>query len=625
MIKLKGNVIAIDTETTGLDPYYEKHKVFLFTAYSNLGESLKVYSDEPNFKTIIQSLFYDPSKELIAHNMKFDLTMLIACGVLNLRKVYKSGVKLHCTLLQSILINNLGYHNLAYLTSKYLKIDVTGKDVCQDWLTKNKKSFKNKYNRDPNYSDIPSGIIEPYAMNDPEWCLKLHYKFKKPMSEIPDLYNRELLIIFVTIEMEFNGLYIDIKKSNKLYDKSCSDLKILEMLIYKTAEEKVNLNSPKQMSKLLFKKLKLLGSTTTKTGALSTGTPALYRLISTEVLKIFIDSENKKTPVKKFLEKLFKFSKTDILLGMIIKYKELSKVSKTYYRVIVNQHIKTENKSIGYIHNIFNLFNTVTGRMSSGSGKRNIGLNVQSMSKVGGPRQCVIAKPGYTNIHNDYSQIELRLGAHYSKDKVMCQAIINGEDLHTKTAIGIFKEDAEDITKQQRDIAKTLNFGIWYGMGPKALQEKLFKDAGMIINRSQAIKYINNYKKTYPGVNALMKSCDIQIQKREYITNDFKRRNYVNKKESYKAVNYLIQGAAADVMKDAVVNCWEYIIKKKLDVKIILLVHDEIVFQISNKYDIKKVNKALLKIMNNYNFSVPLKTDSKYYKGMVSWEDKKDL
>ncbi len=625
--KLKGDIVAIDTETTGLDPYYSKHKVFMFIWYSNFGEKGFMYSNASGFKEFIRGIFYDKTKKVIAHNMKFDLTMLASDGILDIKKVYLEGARLHCTMLQSILINNLSAHNLGYLTSKYLRLDTAGKNVCLDWIRDNKRKFKKEYGREPNFSDIPKNIIEPYAMNDAEWCIKLHYYFMKPISEMQKLYDREVMMIFATILMEFNGLYVDLKKAKELNSQAAIDLKLLRFLICKESNRQLNINSPKQLTQLLFKEMELYPKERTKKKkAPSTSTSALYKLISKDLFTIFLADDNRKNSIKIFLKGLFAFNKTDRVMGLIIKYRELKKLHGSYYRVIVEQHQKTDDPRIVKLKFFINPFDTRTGRMSSGAKGKNRSINLQSMPKVGGPRQCIIAKPGYVNIHNDYAQIELRLGAHYSKDQKMIDAILNGEDLHTKTAAGVFNVDLEDVIKKQRQVAKTLNFGIWYGMGATSLKEKLFTDAGIDVNFSKAKQFIFNYKKMYPGIKRLMTEADVNVKRNGFIKNEFGRRSFVNVKESYKAVNYLIQGCAADIMKESIARCLDYIITSNLDVTMILSIHDEIIFQIRADQDVYRINQVLVALMVDHpGFTVPLESSSDSYGALTAWSDKSEL
>jgi len=619
MKKLKGKIIAIDSETTGFDPFHQKHKVFMISYYTSAGEKGIIYKDQKKIKEFIQMIFYDKKNEIVAHNMKFDFTMFCAMGYIDYKKVFLNGAKIHCTMVQSKLIYNLGLHNLKFLTRRYLRINTDSKEVCKDWLRENKRSFKKEFNRDPNYSDIPKDIITQYALDDAEWCLKLHYKFTVPRNKMLPLYTNEIGQIFVTYEMESTGVCVNIKTLKNINKTISKDIIYLLKQLYNIIGKEINPASSKQVGEILFGDI--FNFPVLKMGKTlpSTSEEALSYILP-ENLKLYVKEHQYNQDLRSFISKCKKLNKDFIIVAMILKYRQLIKIYNTYTQPLEEQaaiNCLKNHKDYGIIYCKFNPYSTVTGRYSAGGGKRiGTGIAIHSVPKKGIVRKCFTAIPGNINICNDYSQIELRVGAHFSNDKDMIASIIHNKDLHTLTACKITGKLAKDVTNEERGIAKTINFGIWYGMGPKALSSVLG------ISYGKATQFIRKYKKAFKKITTLMMNNETSIKSKGYVENIFGRKNYCREDESYKSTNFLIQGCAADIMKVAMFNCWKYKVKNNLPVKILMTVHDEIIFQIK-KTRWKAINKNLIKIMEDFHqFKVPIRTDSEYYTEKTSWAEK---
>jgi DNA polymerase-1 len=324
-----------------------------------------------------------------------------------------------------------------------------------------------------------------------------------------------------------------------------------------------NINSPQQLSNVLFEKLKLPIIKKTKTGA-STDESVLRKLAPNHPL-----------------------------VGLILEYRSLSKLKSTY----IDSLPELINKKTGKVHTSFNQTVTATGRLSSSDPNlQNIPIKTEVGREI--RRAFVPLDKKDTLISADYSQIELRILAHLSGDKELINAFKKGHDIHTYTASLVFGVKEKDVTKKMRSQAKTVNFGIVYGMSPYGLSR------GLEIDVADAERFIQNYFERYPGVKEYLNDTIETVRKQGYVTTILNRRRYipdiaspnVNMRQFAEraAINTPIQGSAADLIKVAMLNIWEAFEKRGFESKMILQVHDELVFEAkpNEAHDLKEIVKA---------------------------------
>jgi len=393
-------------------------------------------------------------------------------------------------------------------------------------------------------------------------------------------------LIEVLYKIEATGVKLNIDFLKELSKSVTLKLENLTKEIYNMVGEEFNLNSPKQLSKILFEKLKLPIIKKIKTGA------------STDV---------------EVLEELSKISPLAVIL---LNYRQLTKLKNTYIDTLPNIVNKTTNK----VHTSFNQTGTSTGRLSSENPNlQNIPIKTEIGREI--RKAFIPSKPEWKILSADYSQIDLRVLAHFSMDKNLIDAFNKDEDIHTRTAIEIFNIPKEMVDSEKRRIAKTVNFGIIYGMTPFGLAKELK------ISKEQAKEYIENYFLKYPGVKMYMIGAvekakklgyvDTILNRRRYITNINSKNRIIRESAEREAINMPIQGSASDIIKLAMINIYNTIKKENLSSKMILQVHDELVFECNPK-ELDLLRKILKEIMENPTISgkplklrVPLKIDIK--------------
>ena len=370
--------------------------------------------------------------------------------------------------------------------------------------------------------------------------------------------------------MQEKGIKVDVKFLEKLKIKSLEYTNNLTQKIYKLSKKEFNINSPKQLGEVLFEELKLPPSKKTKTGY-STGEQVLQKL----------KDEHEIIPI-------------------ILQYREAFKLQSTYIEPLLELGSKKEDNRI---HTSFLQTGTATGRLSSKNPNlQNIPVRSESGREI---RNAFIAKDGYKLLSIDYSQIELRLLAHFSKDEALVNAFNSGADIHTQTAIEIFgKEEAQE----KRNIAKSINFGLLYGMGAKKLGETLG------IPAKEAKVYIEKYFETFPTIKTFMTSIQEKAMEDGYVNTLFNRHrnfDFANAAPMLKAgflresVNTVFQGSAADLIKKSMLEIYN-IYKNNCEVNMLLQIHDELIFEIKEDI-IEEVSVELQNIMKNiYKLDIPL-------------------
>ena len=379
---------------------------------------------------------------------------------------------------------------------------------------------------------------------------KLQEITMKKLEEINavDLFNNiDMPTVTVLANMQWNGMYADLEELNKFGNQLKEQLEIKTKMIYEMAGEEFNINSTKQLGEILFEKMKLPVIKKTKSG------------YSTDV------------------DVLEKLKKEDPIISEILDYRQLMKLNSTYVEGL-KPYINPKTKRI---HSFFHQTITATGRISSTEPNlQNIPTRFELGKQV---RKIFKPEQGKVYIDADYSQIELRVLAHMSEDTHMVQAFKDGEDIHRQAASKVFKTPMEEVTKEQRSNAKAVNFGIVYGISDFGLGEQLG------ISRKIAKQYIQEYLQEYAGIKNFMDDMKEKAKETGYVETLFNRRRYIPELKSNNymvrqfgeraAMNTPIQGTAADIMKIAMINVYKKLIEEKLDAKIVLQVHDEMMIE----------------------------------------------
>ena len=401
-------------------------------------------------------------------------------------------------------------------------------------------------------------------------------------------YDIELPLVRVLANMEIKGFLIDKESLVKFNEELKQKLSVLEEEIYTLAGENFNINSPKQLGVILFEKLGLKSAKKTKTGY-STNAEVLEKLAD--------DNE---------------------IVRKILEYRQISKLKSTYGDGL----LCVADDKTGRVYSKFNQTVTVTGRISSSEPNlQNIPVRTELGSQI---RKMFVAKEGCVLVDADYSQIELRVLAHISGDEALSDAFKNGIDVHTLTASGVFGVGIEDVTPVMRSHAKTVNFGIVYGMGDFSLA----KDLGISVK--EARDYINNYFDKYKGVAEYMNSIIVSAKNDGYVETMFSRRRRISEINSSNfmlrsagermARNTPIQGTAADIIKIAMVSVDRELRKRNLKSSLILQVHDELIIEAAKEEE-NEVKQILKDCMENAaKLSVPLVAEAK---SAYSWYDAK--
>ncbi|RMF69007.1 MAG: DNA polymerase I, partial [Calditrichaeota bacterium] len=482
---------------------------------------------------VLKPLLEDPKLKKCGHNIKYDMLVLVRHGIA-LR-----GLSFD-TMVASYLINpTLRQHNLDALALEHLDYVKT---PTSDLIGKGKKQLS--------MLDVPVEQVAKYACEDADITLRLMEIFEPQLKDagLLDLFRDvEIPLIDVLLDVEKNGVALDLQFLKKMSHKMARTLEDLVKKIYDLAGEEFNINSTQQLGHILFEKLGLPKKKRTKTG------------YSTDV---------------KVLEELAKLHE---LPRTLMEYRELTKLKSTYVDALPS----LVNPETGRLHTSYNQTVAATGRLSSSDPNlQNIPIRTELGREI--RRAFVPGDAEHVILDADYSQIELRIMAHLSKDPVLIEAFRNDEDIHAKTASLIFQIPPEDLTPEHRRRAKEINFGIMYGMGVYGLATRLQ------ISNEEARDFIDSYFALYAKVHEFVQKMQQQAEEKGYVTTLLNRRRYIPefKSKNYNirefakrtAVNTPIQGTAAELIKVAMINIWRKLKEKSFRTKMILQVHDELVF-----------------------------------------------
>ncbi len=565
----KQESFCFDTETTSLDV----NNTELVGISFSYNESEAFYVDLPDNYHLSQKIvnefkevFEDPKIGKTGQNIKFDIS------VLRWYDIDLKG-KLFDTMLAHYLIQPDMRHNMDFLAETYLKYKPIPIEDLIGKRGKNQLSMR----------VINPEIVKDYASEDADITLQLRNVFEPMLSETNtnELFeNIEMPLVPVLSSMEAEGINLDGDAMNDYSDKLQHELQGVIKKIYKLSGQEFNISSPKQLGEILFEKLKITDKPKrTKTKQYSTGEEVLIKLVN-------------KHPV----------------VSLILDYRSLTKLKSTY----VDALPLLINSRTGRIHTSFNQAVTATGRLSSNNPNlQNIPIRTEQGREI--RKAFVPRNKNYTLLAADYSQIELRLIAELSNDKAMQDAFRNGLDIHTATASKVYKIKLDEVNPDMRRTAKIVNFSIIYGASAFGISEKLN------IPRREAADLIEQYFIEYPGIKEYM-NTNIEFARRNgYVETIMGRRRYlkdINSNNSVvrgfaerNAINAPIQGSSADIIKIAMIDIYKEFREKKLNSKMILQVHDELVFDVL-KDEIPQVKTIVKnKMVNSYKMSIPLEID----------------
>ena len=562
-------VVSFDTETETLNSLETKLIGISFSWEKHTGYFISFNNDKKKNNEFIELLkpFFESNKiEKVGHNLKFDIKVLFKYGISVCAPIYD-------TMIAHYIINPDMRHNLDSLAESYLNHSPISEEDLIGKKGKNQKSIR----------DISIEEITKYSVQDPDLCLQLKEIFDKEIKDnnLSEIFSEiELPIIEVLSFMEKEGIKIDEKYLKSLEDDFQNELNILENKIFKESGEDFNLNSPKQLGEILFNKLKLVSNPKkTKTGQFST---------SEEVLSAL--------------------SKDHKIISNILEWRSLDKLLNTYVKALPNEI----NSSTGRIHTKFNQAVTSTGRLSSNNPNlQNIPIRTENGQKI---RKAFTPRDkDFILMCADYSQIELRVIASLSGDINMIDAFNKDEDIHTSTASRIFNVNKDKVSREQRSNAKTVNFGIIYGVSAFGLSQQTD------LNRKESKILIDNYYENYPTLKEYMsKQIDFAREngyvetlmgRRRYLTNINSQNGMIRSADERNAVNAPIQGSAADIIKIAMKNIFNILNEKQFKSKMILQVHDELVFDV-HLSELDKIKKVVKNSMENaVTLDIPLKVD----------------
>ena len=569
-------LVCIDFETTGLDTLTDEIIGISFAIKSKeafyLDLSGRTNIDKEACKKLVFDTLAKEDIKIIGHNLKYEYKMMRAIDK-------KMGNMYFDTMVAAYLINpSRGRYNMDDLALSYLSYNT----IKYSDITDNAKKT---------LLDVELKDVVEYACEDADITFRFYEYFAPLLNtyNLEDLFfNVEMPLISVLADMEFDGVYISTEKMKSLSEEYASLLEKTKAKIYEKAGEEFNLQSPKQLEYILFEKLKINSTKKTKTGAYSTDEEVLRELAQREKIAEYM-----------------------------LTYRKYSKLKNTYLDVFPTLVHKKTNR----IHASFNQTVTATGRLSSSE------PNLQNIPARGDEgkdiRNTFIAEKGNVLIAADYSQIELRLLAHFSNDPVLVEAFKNNDDIHRKTAMKIYSVSKEHVTPSMRNTAKIINFSIIYGKTAFGLSKELN------ISRKEADDFIKGYFSTYSQVKPFCEKVIEDVKAKGYVRTMLGRirdlsktinsSNAVVRNEAERmALNTLIQGSAADMIKVAMIAIHKEFKNHFKTAKIVMQVHDELVVEVSEKESDKAMTIMKEIMEHSVKTNVPITVD--IHKGL-SWGD----
>ncbi len=566
---MKGvTTFAFDTETTGIRPFQDE--LLGMSISWKAGESVYILAEA--ITDSLKAVFANEKIGKIAHQAKFDLEFLQEYGF-TINNLF-FDTKIAAYLLQpgsnTIGLKDLAFEEFGFQMTKLKDLLGTGKKALNMAQLAEQK---------------PEELAQ-YAAADADYTMQLYSILDKRIKEekLEEVYEKlDMPLIDVLIEIERNGVLLDVKKMKGLGASLKERIDTMEKEIYTLGKGEFNIKSPKQLAEVLFTRLGL----------------------STENIK------KTKTGYSTAASELEKLAPLSPIIDLISEYRELTKLKSTY----VDTLPELVNPKTGRVHGMFNQTVAATGRLSSSDPNlQNIPIRTEEGRKI---REAFIAPKGYKILACDYSQIELRVVASLANDESMIKAFKAGEDIHKRTAANIHDIPFEEVTKEERYSAKAINFGVLYGQGPWGLSQTAK------IPLADAKEYIDKYFKKHAPIKKYLDKMITDAQEHGYVQTLFGRKRYIPEiNSSVKmvqaqaeriAINMPIQGTAADVLKIAMIELYKQISQKykREEVKMILTVHDEMVFEVRDDL-LDEVAQKVQDIMENpkgFKLEVPIKVD----------------
>ena len=533
----KQKQFVFDTETTNIDVYSADLVGLSFSIKAHEAWYLPMPADREECQRkleLLRPLFEEENILKIGQNLKYDISMLAQYGITVKGKMFD-------TMLAHYLLEPEQRHNMDYLAEVYL-----------NYITIPIEDLIGKGRQQKTMRQVPIELIKEYAAEDADITLQLYEKLLPLLKEngVEKLfYEIEMPLVPVLSRMEANGVKIDTENLQQISEEFGGEIKKIEEEIYALAGTPFNIASPKQLGEILFERLKIdEKAKKTKTGQYATGEEVLQKL-------------SHKHPI----------------IQKILDYRSFTKLKSTYLDALP----ALVNPKDGLIHTSYNQAVTATGRLSSNNPNlQNIPVRTAQGREI--RRAFVPRSEAYTLLAADYSQIELRIIAHLSQDPAMVADFNLGHDIHAATAAKVFHVPMNEVTKEQRSRAKAVNFGIIYGMSAFGLAER------MELSRSEAADIIKKYFEEYAGIKEYMNRSIALARERGYAETILGRRRYlrdINGANSVvrgfaerNAINAPIQGSSADMIKIAMIGIHEEMQRLKMQSKMMLQVHDELVF-----------------------------------------------
>ncbi|GFD78289.1 DNA polymerase I [Tenacibaculum sp. KUL118] len=563
---MQQNSVCFDTETTGLKALEVELIGIAFSWEAGKGYYVSFPEDQEQTKVILEEFrpFFEAEIiEKIGHNLKYDIKVL---------SNYNMPVKgnLFDTMIAHYLINPDMRHNMDVLAETYLNYQPVSITELIGKKGKNQLSMR----------QVDLAKQTEYAVEDADitYQLKEHFSKELESGNVTKLFNEvETPLVSVLTAMEIEGINLDTDFLKTLSKALSKDISQLEQNIYEQAGEEFNIASPKQLGPILFDKLKLVDKPKkTKTGQYSTAEDVLSYL-----------------------------AKDHQIVADILEYRQYKKLQSTYVDALPNEI----NPKTGRVHTVYAQAVAATGRLSSNNPNlQNIPIRTKRGQEV---RKAFIPRnEDYVLLAADYSQIELRIIAALSEEETMIKAFQHGEDIHASTAAKVFNVPIEEVTREQRSNAKTVNFGIIYGVSAFGLSNQTD------LSRKEAKELIDTYYATYPKLrNYISKQVDFArehgyvetvLHRRRYLKDINSRNAIVRGAAERNAVNAPIQGSAADIIKLAMINIYKRFEQENFKSKMLLQVHDELVFD-AHKDELDIIKPIIKQEMENaFKMSVPL-------------------
>jgi DNA polymerase-1 len=559
---------CFDSETTSINPLDAELVALTFSWEKGTGYLIHFPESQKETRVmleIVRPVFENPVTLKIGQNMKFDIQVLANYGI-------EVKGPLFDTMIAHYLLEPDMRHNMNLLSEAYLGYSPVHIESL----------IGEKGNSQKNMRSVPVDKLIEYAVEDADVTYQLKKVFEPRIESerLSDLaHDIEMPLISVLATMERNGVILNLEDLKAITINLREDILSLEKEIYALAGTEFNISSPKQLGDILFIRLKL-------------------------------DEKARVTKTKQFItneEILQRLTGKHPIVEKVLEYRGLKKLLSTYVEALP----LLVDKKTGRIHTSFNQAVAATGRLSSNNPNlQNIPVKDARGREI---RKAFVPAKGHIFLSADYSQIELRLMAHLSKDKSMIADFLSGNDIHAATAAKIFGVEINDVTREMRRKAKTANFGIIYGISSFGLSERL------TIGRKEAKELIDGYFNSYPGVKVYMDESINKARNVGYVTTMFGRRRYLRDIHSRNqvvrgnaernAINAPIQGSAADIIKIAMVRINDRMKSEKLLSKMILQVHDELIFEVEMSELERLREMVLFEMSNAVKLDIPLKVD----------------